>query len=145
MLQITINNKQYRSFIKYAILTCDCFSLVFGKTDENKSQYVFQEIYNSISEHVINNKNVWCHPDTGSTFENSDITYFKCNKSTSNILQTAYSPFDWDGKSLPEELCFYRNGKKWFVCISHEKLLFMYNETKDDIDFLEKEKIKYLQ
>jgi len=26
-----------------------------------------------------------------------------------------------NGKEFPEELCFYRDSKKWFVFISHEK------------------------
>lgn len=140
MLDVNMNDKQYRSFIKYAVSTCDSFSLVFEK---NKQEYILKELYNSIEEFVLNKKNGWRHPDTGTTFYNADIIYFKCNKWTSGFLQTAYNVLDWNGENFPEELCFYRNGEKWFVCITHEKLLFIYNETKDDIAFLDKEQLKH--
>jgi hypothetical protein len=143
MLQIKIDDKQYRAFIKYAMATCDSFSLVFEKDDVDKSKYVFQDVYFTVVEFIVDKKSIDCHPDTGTSFKHSNIIYFECNKHTEAILQTANSVLDWDGKTLPEEICFYRNGEKWFVCVCHERYLFIYNETKDDIIFLKKEGIEY--
>lgn len=123
---------------------CDYFSLVFKKSDNDKSKYVFQEIYSAVSEYITDRKNIGYHPDSGTSFQNADIIYCECNRQTNAILQTANSIFDWNGETLPEELCFYLNGNKWFVCICHEKYLFVYNETKEDITFMKNHKIVYV-
>lgn len=143
MLQIIINDKQYRTFIEYAMATCDSFSIVFEKDDSDKLCYIFQDVYSSLSEFVLEQKNIGEHPDTGSSFQNADIYYFGSNQDTKAVLKTANSVLDWNGENLPEELCFYRNGKKRFVCVWHEKYLFSHNETKEDIMFLNKEGINY--
>ena len=143
MLQVVMNEKHYRPFIKYAVGACGSFSLVFEKDDGQSSLYVLQEIYLSIAEFVMDKKSIGEHPDTGSSFQHSDIVHIECNKFTSTVLKNAYSVFDWNGELLPEELCFYRNGEKWFVCISHEKCSFIYCENNDDLAFLKKEKIEY--
>lgn len=145
MLQIIINGKQCRVFIKYAMTTCDSFSLVFEKDDADKLRYVFQDVFSALAEFVSDRKNIGDHPDTGTSFQNSDMIFYECNKHTMAILQTANTVLGWDGKTLPEELCFYRNGQKWFTCVCHEKYLFIYNETKDDIAFFKNEGIEYWQ
>lgn len=139
VLYVTINNNnQYRSFIKYAISTCDSFSLVYEKSDIDKTKYVLQDFYDSIFNNFLHKENIGIHPGTGTIFENSDIVYYLCNKEINNALQSADSIFDWNGKYLPEELCFYRNKEIWFICIYHENLLVIHNETKDDIEFFKK-------
>lgn len=143
MLQILINDKQYRTFIKYSMATCDSFSLVFEKDGLDTTCYFFQDIYLMLSEFAFKQKNIGVHPDTGSSFQNSVIFYFECNKHTRAVLQTANSVLDWNGKCLPEELCFYRNSKNWFACVYHERYLFIYNETKEDIAFFNEEGIEY--
>lgn len=143
MLQVIMNDKQYRLFIKYALTICDSFSLVFEKSDEDKTKYIFQEFYDSIAEFILEKKTIECHPVTGTCYSNSDIIYCRYNKNTIYILQIADNIFDWNGQNLPEELCFYKNNKVWFSCIYHERLLFIYNETKNDIDFLKKSQILF--
>lgn len=109
-------------------------------------QYALQEIYLSLAEFVICIKNIGYHPDTGTDFEHSALIYFTCNNDTRGVLLSmADMIYDWNGQSLPEELCFYRNGKVWFTCVCHERYLFIYSETEDDIAFLKKEKIEYCQ
>lgn len=142
MLQLTIPDNKYRDFVKYAVETCDTFSLVFEKDCENK-KYILQEFFYMISEFIIYKKTIDYHPDTGTFFENADIIYCDFNKHTGAFFQITGSIFDWNGQRFPEELCFYKNKKKWFTCISHEKILLMHNETLNDIDFLKRKNIKY--
>lgn len=143
MLQIMLTNKKYRTFIKYAMKTCDSFSLVFEKDHLKMTKYAMQETYDIIKDFVLYEKNIVYHPDTGTSFQNSNIIFFECNKYTQNVLQKVNSVFDWNGQNLPEELCFYRNNKKWFVCVCHEKYLFIHNETEADKSFLQEEKIEF--
>lgn len=139
MLKINMNSKAYKAFIDYAVKTCGLLSLVFEKGDE----YALREEYNLISESIVSKKSVSVHPDTGSCFENADICYLKTDKEASSFLKKADGIFDWNGKALPEELCFYRSGKIWFSCTSHEGLLFIYNETQNDIEFFNRNKIGF--
>lgn len=144
MLNIILGNKQYKSFIDFASKTCDSVSLVFEKDETDNSQYAFQEIYHIVSESVIKKESIDVHPNTGSCFENADILYLRINTSVTSFLKQANGIFDWNGKKLPEELCFYRDEKIWFSCICHERLLHIHNETSDDLEFLKNSKIKFL-
>lgn len=143
MLKLKLNSKNYKSFIDYAIKTCDYASLIFEKSESSNSKYTFQEEYQLISEYIMRKENKMFHPDTGSYFENVDIVYFKLDKEMSEFFKNADNIFDWNGINLPEELCFYRDENIWFSCICHEKLLHIYNETYNDINFLKTNKIKF--
>ena len=139
MLKININSETYKTFIDYAIKTCDLISLVFEKSDE----YALREEYDLISEGIVSKKSISVHPDTGSCFENADICYLKTGTEVSSFLKKADSFLDWNGKALPEEVCFYRSGKIWFSCIYHERLMFIHTETQSDIRFFNRNKIRF--
>lgn len=145
MLKIELNEKNYISFIEYAIKTCNSISLVFEKSEAeaNDLKYTLPEEYYLILESVIKKENTSVHPNTGSCLANADILFFKIDTPIISFLKQAIDIFDWDGKKLPGELCFYRNEKIWFSCISHERLLHIHNETSDDLDFLKKNKIHF--
>lgn len=143
MLNIKLKAKTYKLFIDYAIKTCDLLSLVFEKNELHTNEYALQYEYSLISESIVNKENIAIHPNTGSCFENADICYLGTSLEISSFLKKAYNIFDWDGEKFPEELCFYREGRIWFSCICHEKLLFIHNETPDDVEFLTKNKIKF--
>ena len=53
-----------------------------------------------------------------------------------------FSPIE---NRLPEDICFYRNSEVWFATISHEKIAFMSNATKDDKIFLQKHGIRFYE
>ena len=143
MLKIKLKAKTYKIFIDYAIKSCELLSLVFEKNEMNTNEYALQEEYSSILESIVSKENIAIHPNTGSCFENADICYFRTSAEVSSFLKKANNIFDWDGKIFPEELCFYREGVIWFSCICHERLLFIHNETPDDIAFFNKNKIKF--
>lgn len=143
MLKIKIKPKTYKIFIDYAIKTCELISLVFEKNEANINEYTLQEEYSLISENIVNKENIAIHPNTGSSFENADICYLKTSVEISSFLKKADNIFDWDGEIFPEELCFYREGRIWFCCICHERLLFIHNETLNDIKFFNKNRIEF--
>jgi hypothetical protein len=143
VLELKIDNKKYRLFIEFAIETCSSFSVVFEKDCLNNSKYILQDFYLSIKENLINKKSIGQHPDTGTHFENSDLVKIECCEATRRILKRAAQISDWNGNEFPEELCFYRDDEKWFTYIFHEKLLLVYKESKDDMEFLNKEHIEY--
>lgn len=64
-----------------------------------------------------------------------------CKESRIQLLQmpNIFLPLDND---MPEDICFYRNDNLWFATVSHEKMAFMINATKEDIALLEEIGIK---
>lgn len=143
MLELMINKKNYWPFIKYAMSTCTSFSIMLEKDDIDSSKYIFHDFYYSINEFIINKKSIYEHPDTGSHFSDCDLINIQCCETTRRVLMKATQIVDWNGSDYPEELCFYRNDDNWFAYIYHEGLLFIYNESKEDIDFLNKEGMEY--
>ena len=137
-----LKENQYKVFIGYALKTCNSFSLVFEKQDSNKESYIHQEFFDCIKEDLISKKGIYIHPDTGTHFQDSEIVYFNCNHQLAQFFK-ANNIFDWNGVYLPEELCFYRNGKKWLTIVSHEREILVFDTSKSDIDFFEQNCIKY--
>lgn len=143
MLRVFIDEKSYKNFIRYAIKTCETFSFVFNKEDDEA--YDYNDFYLNLRAYIISEKRIMYHSDMGTYFANAIIAYFKCCKETNGILQAADSVLDWNADALPGELCFYRNGQKWFTCVCHARCMFVHNETKTDVLFFEKTNIQYRQ
>lgn len=143
MLEVILDRKTYSKFLDYAINNCDAFSCVLEKDEHNKSKYIFQELYYCILDLIIDKKNIGYHPDTNTEFSNCDYIKVKNCQSLKFLFFKVHNIDEWNGIIFPEELCFYREDKVWFTYISHENILFVYNETRNDIDFFEQKKIKY--
>lgn len=50
-------------------------------------------------------------------------------------LPNFFSAFE---DNLPEDICFYRDGKPWLFTVSHEKLAGLWDPTPRDIAFFDK-------
>lgn len=44
--------------------------------------------------------------------------------------------------NMPEDICFYRNSKLWFATVSHERIAYIFDARKEDLDFLSKNGIE---
>ncbi|MBQ7039477.1 MAG: hypothetical protein IJN39_02810 [Clostridia bacterium] len=64
-----------------------------------------------------------------------------CKESRNQLLQmpNVFLPID---NNMPEDICFYRKGKLWFATVSHEKIAFLSEATKEDIAFFVKNNIR---
>jgi len=65
-----------------------------------------------------------------------------CKESRKELLKmpNLFSESEYD---VPEDICFYRQGKLWFATVTHEKISFMLNPTKEDLEFLGTHEIVY--
>ena len=65
-----------------------------------------------------------------------------CKGSRKELLQmkNLFLPVEND---MPEDICFFRNGKLWFATISHEKIAFIINPTSEDIKFFKAQNIRF--
>lgn len=140
MMEICLQRQNYKIFIDYAFKKCDTFSFVISKEEfyglKVEQTYVLNK--NKISEVKLG-----YHPESGTFYVNSKLGLYHCNSETKSVLIAFNDIIDWDGINLPEELCFYSNGKKWFLYISHENYMFLFEPTIEDINFLVNNKISY--
>ena len=67
----------------------------------------------------------------------------RCCKECRKALEEMPNLFLSPENNVPEDICFYRGGKPWFATITHEKMAFMMTATKDDLNFLQQNKIGY--
>lgn len=65
-----------------------------------------------------------------------------CKESRKELLKmpNLFSALEYD---VPEDICFYRKGKLWFATVTHEKMAFILNPTKQDLEFLGEHQIDY--
>ena len=64
-----------------------------------------------------------------------------CNKESRKMLSEMPSLF-LPEINMPEDICFYRNGKLWFATVSHERLAYIFDAKKEDLEFLSKHGIR---
>lgn len=73
------------------------------------------------------------------------IFKFKLSNQFFNYLKTYQSLFYWDRDNmLPQDLCFYRPNKKCLIStISHDKIIYLYDATKAELQALKSSRIEY--
>ena len=134
-----MSNEQYFALIKHAAKKCDAFCLVFYNEFPYKlpPKYVDLEFANKLEPyllHQINRAKKW--PGGGSNAKYHVFNIYKFCKETKNILSDigGFNYYE-NHENGVEDLCFLIKHRAWLVSISHEKLYWICNETKEDIDF----------
>jgi hypothetical protein len=59
------------------------------------------------------------------------------------VLCSVPGLYKWIYPNLPEDLCFYKNGKCFLRSVAHEKLCWIYTEDEKEIKALEKIGLKF--
>ena len=70
------------------------------------------------------------------------IQYRCCRTSKDFLLRISDLLMTGSDETL-EDICFYRTKEPWLVSITHEKLMFLFGATDDDIAFLNQNEIVY--
>ena len=72
------------------------------------------------------------------TRDNHKVMYMYSSRkfrTTVYYLPNFFSAFE---NNLPEDICFYRDGKPWLFTVSHEKMAGLWDPTPKDIAFFDK-------
>lgn len=65
----------------------------------------------------------------------------RCNKESREMLLKMPNIFIPEN-NMPEDICFYRNSKLWLATVSHERIAYIFDARKEDLDFLSKNGIE---
>ena len=159
-----IEKKQYDLFIKFMLKKCDIFTFFlpnFGKevvavdnifkfpNDEigtikyNHSYTDFQSYKKRVSERIdlISNNIIKKFNDVkycGDVYTyDCEIYIVKINKFLNIDFFSSHSLFDWKYPFLPEDICFFKEGKCFMRSIAHEQMCFIYDTEDKIISFLD--------
>ena len=130
----------YNEIINYVSKKSDSFSVIsnlnkpYSKQPPNyEHENVLKVLEPFLERYVIGIKS-W--PGT-ITKDNHKvmITYRLCKESRSLLkeMPNFFLPLE---NGLPEDICFFRNQKPWFVTTSHEKTVFIVDATNEDVSYL---------
>ena len=156
-----IKKEQYNLFIKFMLENCDSFTFFlpnFNKnvvTVDNKFYFPNDEIgaikYSGdcmdfqtykktvadrvelISNNIIKKTNDVKYCGDIYTYD-CEIYVVKINEFLDKKFFKADSLFDWKYPMLPEDICFYKDGKCLMRSIAHEEMCSIYNTEFDDIE-----------
>ena len=68
---------------------------------------------------------------------------YRCCRASKDLLLEIFDLLSTGNDETLEDLCFYRTKEPWLVSITHEKLMFLFDATDDDIAFLDQNEIAY--
>ena len=136
--------KKYKEFLIYAMRGADSFSVVTRiscKQNNKKYEYEHDQILNGIIDLLIErtiNARSW--PGTKTNEKGLVLNMYRTSKRASELFCNAPNLFVWENE-MPEDICFYKNGKPWIVTVTHERIVFMIEPTFEEIKSLEKMEI----
>lgn len=139
---------KYLVVVDYAGKFSDSFSLMtnlkkpYSKVPPNCEH---DEILKPLEPYLLEQKiglKEWPGTIKASVDNHKVMNIYRSCKETRAILLKMPNAFLFSN-SLPEDICFYRNKKPWFVTVSHEKITFMLNASEDDMAFFQEQKIHF--
>lgn len=86
---------------------------------------------NLFATQFVFEKSDWPH-DFISPIKHQILVYYECNNKSKNVLLQMPNIFLAVEYDLPEDICFYRNGKLWFATITHEQIAFLENVSEQE-------------
>lgn len=111
----------YRSLLALAMDVCEEWILV--KRDQLPLYADGARFLAKLNPFLIQVQKQDSWPGTTLIGHEADVYYFRCSPELAGLLaETSGSLYAWTQPWLPEDLCFFRNGKKWLVTVSHEKM-----------------------
>lgn len=75
-------------------------------------------------------------PGTKTSANHMVLNIYRMVKSTRNWLNESPNLFVYR-EDLPEDICFYRDGKAWMYVTTHERDMAIINPTDEDMAFFE--------
>ena len=145
-----LNEKQHQSLIDYSFSICNSISFVVTKFDGNEDYYDDFCLHNKNTLKLIEKLNLNVIKTIDGKYQYGSqvndyqsVIYFATLHDGLKKFLYQYKFEKWRFPKLPEDLIFYRNNNIWLETVTHEKIIWIHNESKEDIDFLNKHRIKF--
>ena len=142
-------SRNYGEVTRYALSACDRFSLIakmkkpYSKEPPN---FEYADAVRSLEpfvERYVPGIREW--PGTITRDMHRVMIVYRICKGSRQALQTLPNVFLPLENGLPEDICFYRGQEPWLATVSHEKMAFITQATKEDVAFLEQNDIRFFE
>ncbi len=124
--------------LRYAARTSDCFSVVTeqikpfsARPAKCRHDAVLEPISDCLVKQTVG-VNSWL--GTMRSGNHWVLNLYRITKATKNWLNEAPNLFLYRD-DMPEDICFYRNGKAWLYATTHEKMIHIIDPTDADLAF----------
>ena len=164
MLKIcNLNNEQHKELIDYAFEFCDSVSFIvqnYNHSSNNNQNILKDDLGNDNSDFSLHYQNtkelikelnlIVSKSDTNSKYGTQRYNYLSKvffvlpNQKLKNFLSLNLFE-NWVFPNLPEDIIIYKNHNIWLETISHENIIWIHNESKEDIEFLKAKNISYFK
>lgn len=165
-----IENGKYYLLLDYLFSKCDVFTFHLPDKfnefiSENNIEYFpwcnlntyvnsidskeFEEYKNSIEYRVREFRRFFIKEYidveyAGNIYGNKmEIKVIRFDESLLGALKATSGLYDWQYPKMPEDLCFYSQGKCFLRSVAHEKMCIIYSDDYDTIYTLKKIGLKY--
>lgn len=141
-----LSGEPYRSFIAYALKNSDALLIVdFAYTDRNwPKKKSCKQILKQLQPYRLKKRNNAEWPNM--TVDTSSEYGMGNSKYTIMVYRTAIKLYDaliepgnlfrWNFPYYPMDLCFFKNNRCWFASIAHEECLWLYTDSKEQLEKL---------
>lgn len=143
----SMNEKKYNSLIRYLCSRCDIISFLIPDYDyavginyEDRIKPLMEYIEPFVVKHYESDE--YCDRKTGGSY---NIYYVDFIGSLIGLICSAQSLYNWIYPDLPEDICFYKEGKCFLKSIAHEKLCWIYTENEKEVKALKKLGLKFTE
>ena len=164
MLNIcNLSNEQHKELIEYAFGFCDSVSFIvqnYNHSNNNNQNILKDDLGNDDADCCLHYQNtlklikelnlIISKSDINSMYGtqkyrfHSKVFFVVPNQKLKKFL--SMNMFEnWCFPKLPEDIIIYKNHNIWLETISHENIIWIHNESKDDIEFLKKKNIIYFK
>lgn len=131
-----------KKILEYALKTSDVFSVIsiiqkpYSRIPPNFKNLEFAEKLEPFVLKYLYNYYDWPIKHL-SRINHSIMVLYKINSASRKIiidLPNVFLPLE---NNLPQDICFFREGRPWLITISHEKIAYIDNPSINDLKFLE--------
>lgn len=136
----------YNDFIKYAIKKSDKFSVITELLKPIRENKCYHDeklccLHPFLNRQIVGIRK-WSNNGTRSLRRVMNI--YESNKYVEKIIIDSMDNFLLsDEYDLPEDIGFYKGNTIWIATVTHEKLVFLYFPTNEELSELKKIGIKY--
>lgn len=145
-----LNTEQHKALIDYSFGICNSLSFIVTEFDGSEDYYDDFCLHNKNTLKLIEKLNLNVIKTIDGKYQYGSqandyqsVIYFVTLHDTLKKFLYQHEFEKWRFPKLPEDLIFYRNNNIWLETISHEKIIWIHNESKEDIAFLNKHKINF--
>lgn len=164
MLNIcNLNFEQHKALINYAFSFCDSISFIvqnYNHSNSNNLNILKDDFGNDDSDFCLHYKNtqklikelnlIVSKSDINSIYgtqryRNESKAFFVVPNQKLKKFLSLNMFENWTFPNLPEDIIIYKNHRIWLETISHENIIWIHNESKDDIEFLKRNNISFFK